>query len=117
MSASKKQLVLDLFNSMEVVRPRDVEAIGVSGSYLYILFKEGVLDRPHRGLYTLVDSEPTEFRSIVEACKLSPNATVCLLSALRIHDLTTQSPYEVWLAIGEKDRKPRIKHVHGNHSE
>ncbi|MFM7984099.1 MAG: hypothetical protein ACKPKO_32715, partial [Candidatus Fonsibacter sp.] len=39
---------------------------------------------------------------------LSPNSTVCLLSALRIHDLTTQSPHEVWLAIGQKDRKPQI---------
>jgi len=52
-----------------------------------------------RGLYTLADSQPTEFHSIVQACKQSPNATVCLLSALRIHDLTTQSSFEVWLAI------------------
>ncbi|WP_419187845.1 type IV toxin-antitoxin system AbiEi family antitoxin domain-containing protein [Stieleria bergensis] len=110
MTATKKELVLDLFNSMEVVRPRDVEAIGVSGSYLNLLFRQGVLDRPHRGLYTLPEAEPTEFRSIVEACKLSPNSTVCLLSALRVHDLTTQSPYEVWLAIGEKDRKPQISY-------
>jgi len=76
-------------------------------SYLNALHNKGVLERPSRGLYTLPNSEPSEFRSIVEACKLSPNATVCLLSALRIHDLTTQSPYEVWLAIGEKDRKPQ----------
>ena len=109
-TTTKKDLILDLFKSMEVVRPRDVEALGVSGSYLNLLFKQGVLDRPHRGLYTLANSEPTEFRSIVEACKLSPNSTVCLLSALRIHDLTTQSPYEVWLAIGEKDRKPLISY-------
>jgi len=109
-TTTKKDRVLDLFHSMDVVRPRDVEAIGVSGSYLNLLFKEGILDRPHRGLYTLPDTEPTEFRSIVEACKLSPNSTVCLLSALRIHDLTTQSPYEVWLAIGEKDRKPKISY-------
>jgi predicted transcriptional regulator of viral defense system len=32
---------------------------------------------------------------------------VCLLSALRFHDLTTQSPFEVWLAIGEKSRLPK----------
>ena len=108
--STKKELVLNLFKGMEVVRPRDVEAIGISGSYLHLLFKAGVLDRPNRGLYTLAESEPTEFRSIVEACKLSPNSTVCLLSALRIHDLTTQSPFEVWLAIGEKDRKPRISY-------
>ena len=93
---------------MEVVRPRDAEAIGIAGSYLNALHNKGVLERPSRGLYTLPNSEPTEFRSIVEACKLSPNATVCLLSALRIHDLTTQSPYQVWLAIGERDRKPQM---------
>jgi predicted transcriptional regulator of viral defense system len=108
MATSKKDLILRLFKGMEVVRPRDAEAIGIAGSYLNSLHNKGILERPSRGLYTLPNSEPSEFRSIVEACKLSPNATVCLLSALRIHDLTTQSPYEVWLAIGERDRKPQI---------
>jgi len=107
MATSKRDQILGLFKGMEVVRPRDAEAIGIAGSYLNALHKKGVLERPSRGLYTLPNSELSEFRSIVEACKLSPNATVCLLSALRIHDLTTQSPYEVWLAIGEKDRKPQ----------
>lgn len=110
MAKSKKDRVLKLFQAMEIVRPRDVEAIGIAGSYLNWLHNKGLLDRPSRGLYTLADSQPGEFRSIVEASKLSPNATVCLLSALRIHDLTTQSPYEVWLAIGEKDRKPQMSY-------
>ena len=95
MASSKKDLILRLFKGMEVVRPRDAAAIGIAGSYLNALHNKGVLERPSRGLYTLPNSEPSEFRSIVEACKLSPNATVCLLSALRVHDLTTQSPYEV----------------------
>jgi predicted transcriptional regulator of viral defense system len=37
-----------------------------------------------------------------------PKGVVCLLSALRFHDLTTQSPFEVWLAIGEKARLPKL---------
>lgn len=37
-----------------------------------------------------------------------PQGAVCLLSALRYHDLTTQAPFEVWLAIGEKARLPKI---------
>lgn len=110
MATTKKDQVLRLFKGMEIVRPRDVEAIGIAGSYLNWLHNKGILKRPSRGLYTLPDSEPSEFRSIVEACKRSPHATVCLLSALRIHDLTTQSPYEVWLAIGEKDRKPQMSY-------
>lgn len=110
MSVSKKQQVLELFQKMKLVRPRDIEAIGVSGSYLNKMLAEGIVERPCRGVYALVDSEVSEFRSIVQACKRSPRATVCLLSALRIHDLTTQSPFEVWLAIGESDRKPTIRH-------
>jgi predicted transcriptional regulator of viral defense system len=35
-----------------------------------------------------------------------PHAIVCLLSALRVHDLGTQSPRQVWLAIDRKARKP-----------
>jgi hypothetical protein len=100
MATSKKDQILQLFKQMDVVRPRDAESAGIAGSYLNALYSKGILERPSRGLYILPNSEPSEFRSIVEACKLSPNATVCLLSALRIHDLTTQSPYEVWLAIG-----------------
>ena len=66
--------------------------------------------RCSRGLSTLTGSEPSEFPSIVEACKLSPVSSACLLSALQIHDLTTQSTFEVWLAIGERDRKPHISY-------
>jgi len=37
-----------------------------------------------------------------------PQAIICLLSALRFHDLTTQSPFEVWLAIPNKARAPKM---------
>lgn len=97
MATSKKDQILQLFKLMDVVRPRDAEAAGIAGSYRNALYSNGILERPSRGLYTLPNTEPSEFRSIVEACKHSPNAIVCLLSALRIHDLTTQSPYELWV--------------------
>ena len=83
-------------------------ALNISREYLNKLYTEGVLDRPSRGLYVLPDSEPSEHRTIVEACKLVPKGIVCLLTALRIHELTTQSPFEVWMAIGEKARRPKI---------
>ena len=108
MSASKKQRILDLIKKTGVLRPRDVASLGISGVYLNKLFAQGVLDRPSRGLYTLADSEPGENRSIAEAAKLVPKGTVCLLSALRFHELTTESPFEVWLAINRKARLPKI---------
>ena len=40
--------------------------------------------------------------------KRAPGVVFCLLTALRIHDLTTQAPFEVWIAIGNKDHPPRL---------
>jgi predicted transcriptional regulator of viral defense system len=38
-----------------------------------------------------------------------PNAVFCLLSALRIHNLTTQNPNAIWLAIPSRARTPRLE--------
>ena len=63
--------------------------------------------RVGRGLYVARGAKPTEHHSLAQASKRMPKGVVCLLSALRFHDLTTQSPFEVWLAIGEKSRLPK----------
>jgi predicted transcriptional regulator of viral defense system len=34
----------------------------------------------------------------------------CQLTALRVHDLTTQAPHEVWIAIGNKEHPPRMSY-------
>jgi predicted transcriptional regulator of viral defense system len=108
MTQTKRAQIIKRLRDTGVLRPRDLEAMGISGVYLNKLYEEGVLDRPSRGLYTLVDAEPSEQRTMVEACKLVPKGVVCLLSALRFHDLTTQSPFEVWMAIDEKARRPKF---------
>ncbi len=108
MTQTKRARIIKRLQGTGVLRPRDLEAMGISGVYLNKLYKEGVLERPSRGLYTLVDSEPSEQRTMMEACKLVPKGVVCLLSALRLHDLTTQSPFEVWMAIDEKARQPKF---------
>ena len=93
-----------------MLRPRDLEAVGISGVYLNKLFGEGLLQRPGRGLYTAVDAEPSEHRTIAEVGKRVPQGVVCLLGALQFHHLTTQAPFEVWLAIAEKARLPKIEY-------
>lgn len=94
---------------MGVLRPRDLVPHGISRTYLSRLCAAGKLRRIARGLYVLPDSEVTEHHSLVEACKRVPKGVVCLLSALRYHELTTQAPFEVWLAIGEKSWRPRVE--------
>ena len=60
-----------------------------------------------RGLYVHADTSLTENHSFAEAAKLAPKGIVCLLSALRFHDLTTENPAEVWLAIPRETRRPK----------
>lgn len=75
--------------------------------YLTRLLRQGLLERVGRGLYTLADADATEHRTLAEAAKRVPHGVVCLLSALRFHGLTTQNPFEVWMAIRHKAWAPR----------
>jgi predicted transcriptional regulator of viral defense system len=102
--------VLQLVSDAGVLRPRDLDAHQIPREYLTRLYRRGVLERTGRGLYVLADSEPTEHQTLAEACKRVPRGVVCLLSALQFHGLTTQAPFEVWMAIGEKDRRPTVRY-------
>jgi predicted transcriptional regulator of viral defense system len=90
-----------------VVRPRDLDRHGISREQLRRLVRRGKLRRVGTGLYSLPDSQPSEHRTLVEACMRVPQGVICLLSALRIHGLTTQNPFEVWLAIPHKAWRPK----------
>ena len=98
--------ILELVREARLVRPRDLEAVGVPGGYLSQLARRGLLEKVGRGLYAVPGAAPGEHRSLAEVSKRTPRGVVCLLSALRFHELTTQAPPEVWLAIGPKDRAP-----------
>jgi predicted transcriptional regulator of viral defense system len=99
--------VVRLARQAGVLRTRDLEAHGVNRVALGRLVAAGVLERVGRGLYTAPTSKITAHHTLVEASVRVPACIVCLLSALRFHQLTTQSPHEVWIALGVKARKPR----------
>jgi predicted transcriptional regulator of viral defense system len=87
-------------------RPRDLEPLGVSFQQLKKLVAEGSVEKVADGLYRLSDIEPTELETIAMVASAVPNGIVCLLTALRIHEIGTQSPHEVWIALDRKSRKP-----------
>lgn len=84
---------------------------GLTRDQLPALVRSGSVERVARGLYRLADAEPTENYSLAMACARVPNSIVCLLSALRVHEIGTQSPAEVWLAIPHKARAPRLREL------
>jgi len=91
-----------------IVRPRDIEAIGIPREYLLRLYRQGKLGRAGRGIYTLPNAAVTERHSYAEVAKRVPEAVLCLLSALVFHEITTQNPASVWIALGKGARKPAI---------
>jgi predicted transcriptional regulator of viral defense system len=107
MSLTKTEHIAQMLRKRSIARSREIEAMGISREYLRKLHEQGIVQRVGYGLYTLPDSELTEHRTIVEACKRVPHGVVCLLTALRFHDLTTQLPFEIWLAIDRKAWRPR----------
>jgi predicted transcriptional regulator of viral defense system len=101
--------ILSLAARQPLVRPRDVEALGIAREFLLRLHREGILVRPARGVYALAESSVTEHHTLAIAAKRVPRGVVCLLSALRFYGLTTQDPHEVWIAIDFKAHKPSIE--------
>jgi predicted transcriptional regulator of viral defense system len=88
-------------------RPRDVLTLGVTFRDLQRLVSEGAVAKLGSGLYRLSAVEPNEFETLAMVASAVPNSIVCLLSALRVHGIGTQSPYQAWIAIDRKARKPR----------
>src|SRR5580658_9589785 len=91
-----------------MVRPRDIEAIGLPREYLVRLHRQGKLNRSGRGIYTVPDASVTERHSYAEVTKRVPEAVICLLSALAFHEITTQSPAAVWVALRKGARTPAL---------
>ncbi|MGB2929336.1 MAG: type IV toxin-antitoxin system AbiEi family antitoxin domain-containing protein [Desulfobacterales bacterium] len=105
---TQKERVLDLVKRLGVVRTRDLSDRGLHHESLRRLCKDGVLIKTGRGLYELADADVTEHHSLALIGKKIPNAVVCLLSALQFHDIGTQSPSKVWIAIDRRAGKPKM---------
>ena len=105
---ARTQRILEMAEQAGVLRPRDLDAHRIPRIYLSRLCERGYLQRVGRGLYVLPNADVSEHHTLAEACKRVPHGVVCLLSALRFHSLTTQSPFEVWLAIGSKVWRPQV---------
>ncbi len=107
-----KERLLEFAAKNKFFRASDAEAqTQVSRVYLQRLAEEGKLVRTARGLYSLAGDDFTETRDVLEVVARVPRGVLCLLSALRFHELTTQNPSEIWLAIERGQRVPKVENV------
>ena len=87
-------------------RPRDVKPLGVTYRQIQSLIADGTVEQLGHGLYRMCAVELTELETVAMVSAAIPGAIVCLLTALGIHEIGTQLPHEVWIAIDRKRRKP-----------
>jgi predicted transcriptional regulator of viral defense system len=100
--------ILVMAREKKTLQAKDLTGVGIPLIYLDRLYKRGLLDKIARGLYRLPDAELTEKHSYAAVCKRVPHAVVCLLSALRFHEIGTQLPHQVWIAIDGRARRPKL---------
>ncbi len=108
MMKSKADILINSLRQKGILRAKDIETLGISRTYLGKLRRKGIVERVGRGLYSLANADYSASHSLAEASKQIPKGVVCLLSALSFHDFTTQLPFEVWMAIDFKARKPNL---------
>lgn len=110
MTDSKSDIVLDLASRNGIIRARDLAVHGIERVYLSRLADRGLLERRGRGMYAPALADITAFHTYALAARRVPHGVICLLSALRFHDLTTQGPFEIWMALEGHARAPRVDH-------
>ena len=83
-------------------------AHGITRYMLYALKDRGVIEPVSRGIYRLRELPPLDNPDLVTLSLRFPNAVVCLISALAYHDITTQIPHEVSVAVPRDSRVPSL---------
>lgn len=100
--------VLRLASKRGLLRARDVAAMGLPTVVLTRLVRAGKLARAGHGLYALAGAQASAQRSLAEVALRAPRGVICLVSALRVHEVGTQSPFQVWLALPPGTTPPRM---------
>jgi len=100
--------LIDLVRNQGLIRPRDLAPLGIPRVSLTRAVRRGQLERIGRGLYGLPGRPVSAHGVLAEVASRVPKGVVCLLSALRFHGVTTQAPFEVWLAIENKAIAPKL---------
>src|SRR5438552_16152052 len=107
-SATHERAVLRLARRRGLLRTSDIVALGVPTVVLTRLARAGKLERTGRGVYTLAGRAGSAHRSLAEVSLRAPRGVICLISALRVHEIGTQAPFAVWLALPAGVLPPRL---------
>ncbi len=107
MNQDYSEQILDMAQEKGVLVARELRTRSIPNVFLGRLTDQGLLEKIGRGLYRLPDAPISEHHGLVTAAARVPDGVICLLSALSFHELTTQIPFEVWMALENKSWAPK----------
>ena len=107
-SDTHAQRILSLARQKGLLRASDLDAIEAPRVVLTRLIEGGLLERVSRGLYRLSSHPGSEHEGLATIAAKVPQAVFCLLTALQFHELTTQLPRQVWIAMPRGSHVPRV---------
>ena len=107
--ATKREIVLELLKQKPLVLSQELTAEGIDRKTIKRMTDSGELIRVARGLYSAADYIPDSNHSLLEAHKLVRQGVICLLSALAYYEIGTQNPSMVWMAIPNRNWRPRLE--------
>ncbi len=105
------EIAADLFRKRGgILRTKDAISLGIHPRTLYQMRDSGIIDRLSRGVYRLGDLPPLTDPDLVTVATKIPDGVICLISALAYHQITTQIPHEVYVALKAHSITPRLSH-------
>jgi predicted transcriptional regulator of viral defense system len=108
MPGTQETRALRLIEKKGLTRPKDIETHGITQAQLSRFVRQGLVLRLGRGVYVAARHALTAEHTLAHVATRVPEGVFCLLTALRLHGLTTQSPAEAWIALPEKARRPQL---------
>src|SRR5688572_18233326 len=91
-----------------LLRTAQAKQLGIAETTLARMLASGLLVTESRGLYRLASTTPLNHPDLVQVASRIPSAIICLISALDFHNLTTQIPHKVYIALPKPIRRPRL---------
>lgn len=91
-----------------MIRMANAVRAGIHRNTIQRMVEKDILVRESRGLYRLADATPPGNPDLVNVSAKIPKGVICLISALSVHELTTQIPHEVYVAISRNATPPSI---------
>jgi predicted transcriptional regulator of viral defense system len=93
-----------------ILRMSEALQAGIHRRMFYSMLEAGIIEQLGRGLYRLADLPPLGNPDLVSVSLKVPSGVICLISALAYHEITTQVPHEVYVALERGTETPRLKH-------